>query len=144
MRHGVTVEKPACLNIEMPPPLSKAKSLAVDDKPAVYVQSVWRGVCARREFSDRFVAAVEAALGPEAGIQSSTLPHNFDDDVEGDDYERSPPRTPQGVQKRGSISIEEAQEDASYNPYATNRLIHVSSASGRAKAGSAFARRLAG
>jgi hypothetical protein len=93
------------------------KSLAVDDGPAVRVQRIWRGVRARRRFSDMFFAAVETALGPEPGLDPS--PSLYEED----DNELGAPHTPA---QQHEPSLEEAQQEASYNPSATN-FMHVPS-----------------
>ena len=77
---------------------------------AVKIQRMWRGVIARREFSDLFFAAVEEVLGPWLVPSGS----DCDDD-----------KAPKSSQ-RSSPSLEEAKLEAAYNPSA-NSLVHVSS-----------------
>ena len=81
---------------------------------AVLVQKTWRGVLARRHFSDVFFTALEASL--EGDRLSSSVP-TFDDDDE--------PLTPKGSRRREfAPSLEEAQREASYNP-APSGFAHV-------------------
>ena len=73
---------------------------------AVLVQKTWRGVLARRHFSDVFFTALRRSL--EGDRLSSSVP-TFDDDDE--------PLTPKGSRRREfAPSLEEAQREASYNP----------------------------
>ena len=67
---------------------------------AVKIQRMWRGVIARREFSDLFFAAVEEVLGPWLVPSGS----DCDDD-----------KAPKSSQ-RSSPSLEEAKLEAAYNP----------------------------
>ena len=89
---------------------------------AVLVQRTWRGVLARRHFSDRFFEALEASLGQEA-MAVPSLAFALDDY----DYDASGPKTP--VRDRTSLSLEEAQEEAAYNP-AASCFMHVPSKQG--------------
>ena len=80
---------------------------------AVEIQRTWRGVRARRAFSELFFDAVSAFLGQEE--LPPPLPWT-DEDV---DEPHTPPR-------RKSLSLEEAAAEASYNPSA-GCFVHVAS-----------------
>ena len=87
---------------------------------AVLVQRTWRGVLARRHFSDLFFDTLEASIGQEA-MAVPSLAFVYDDY----DYDAGP-KTPV---RRTSLSLEEAQEEAAYNP-AASCFMHVPSQQG--------------
>jgi hypothetical protein len=76
---------------------------------ALRIQRIYRGVRARRLFSDLFYNAVEASLGPD--VVPLPSPVDYGEEV-------------QRTRQRSSPSLEEAQREAAYNPSA-NCLAHV-------------------
>lgn len=103
---------------------------------AVLIQRIWRGVLARRRFSDLFFEAMETEFGQDSApaLPPLTLPRDIADAF--GDYEESSPKTPL---RRMSTSLEEAQQEAAYNPSATGTWEHVPNKN----AGAATAHKLA-
>ena len=100
----------------MQPPARKVPpSPNANRAETVYIQRIWRGIRARRHFSDLFIVAVEAILGPELTPTPSL--YDYDDEI---------PKSP----RHDSPSLEEAQREASYNP-SVSCFAHVEASSSR-------------
>ena len=104
---------------------------------ATLVQKTWRGVLARRRFSELFYQALEACLGAEAAAAAPlTLLDDGSTDGDDDDAPKTPVR-----ERKASLSLEEAQAEAAYNP-AASCFMHVPPKPG-AGGGAAAASKLA-